>query len=85
VSQEHADNEVPGMSQMGQARRFSDVRRMSGLTQTADISGPDRHFAFGPGADMMGDIDRRCYRRLADERVVVSCPPTIDSDDPPGP
>jgi hypothetical protein len=41
------------MSQMGQTRRFRDVRDMSGLPQTADISGPDRHFAFVPTADIV--------------------------------
>ena len=38
------------MSALGQTRRFRDVRGMSGLPQTADISGPCRHFAFGPKA-----------------------------------
>jgi hypothetical protein len=37
---------------LGQSRRFRDVRRMSGLPQIADISGPGRHFAFGPQADI---------------------------------
>jgi hypothetical protein len=36
------------MSLLGQTRRFRDVRDMSGLPQTADISGPGRHFAFVP-------------------------------------
>jgi hypothetical protein len=36
------------MSQLGQARRFRDVPGMSGLPQTADISGLGRHFAFVP-------------------------------------
>jgi hypothetical protein len=40
------------MSELGQSRRFRDVRSMSGLPQTADISGPGRHFAFVPTADM---------------------------------
>src|SRR5258705_13824256 len=40
------------MSASGQTRRFRDVRGMSGLPQTADISGPGRHFAFGPIADL---------------------------------
>ena len=40
------------MSVSGQTRRFRDVRGMSGLPQTADISGPGRHFAFGPKADI---------------------------------
>src|ERR1700704_5038487 len=35
-------------SVVGQSRRFRDVCRMSGLPQTADISGPGRHFAFVP-------------------------------------
>src|SRR5512139_2489869 len=39
------------MSQLGQARRFPDVRRMSGLSPTPDISGAGRLFAFGPEAD----------------------------------
>ena len=33
------------MSDLGQSRRFRDVRGMSGLTPAADISGPSRHFA----------------------------------------
>jgi hypothetical protein len=33
-----------------QSRRFGDVPRMSGLPQTADISGLGRHFAFVPKA-----------------------------------
>jgi hypothetical protein len=37
---------------LGQSRRFGDVRRMSGLPQTADISGPSRHFAFVPGTEV---------------------------------
>jgi hypothetical protein len=40
------------MSELGQTRRFCDVRGMSGLTPTADISGPGRHFAFVPIADL---------------------------------
>jgi hypothetical protein len=40
------------MSALGQTRRFRDVRGMSGLSPTADISGPGRHFAFGPNADI---------------------------------
>jgi hypothetical protein len=40
------------MSPTGQTRRFRDVRDMSGLPQTADISGPGRHFAFVPKADI---------------------------------
>jgi hypothetical protein len=34
-----------------QTRRFRDVRGMSGLPQTADISGPCRRFAFVPQPD----------------------------------
>jgi hypothetical protein len=45
------------MSQLGQTRRFRDVRDMSGLPQTADISGPSRHFAFGPGTDIYEPSD----------------------------
>ena len=40
-------------SALGQTRRFRDVRGMSGLPQTADISGRGRHFAFGPQADIV--------------------------------
>jgi len=40
------------MSILGPTRRFRDVRGMSGLTPTADISGPSRHFAFGPQGDI---------------------------------
>ena len=32
------------------SRRFRDVRRMSGLPPTSDVSGPGRHFAVGPKA-----------------------------------
>ena len=39
-------------SAMGQTRRLRDVRDMSGLPQTADISGPGRHFAFVPKAEV---------------------------------
>ena len=46
------------MSEMGQTRRFRDVRDMSGLPQTADISGPGRHFAFVPQADPRRLFDR---------------------------
>jgi len=42
------------MSASGQTRRFRDVRDMSGLPQTANISGPGRHFALGPIADLNG-------------------------------
>ena len=38
------------VSASGQARRFRDVRGMSGLPPTADISGQGRHFAFVPVA-----------------------------------
>jgi hypothetical protein len=34
------------------------VRDMSGLPQTADISGLGWHFAFVPGAEMSGSRDR---------------------------
>jgi hypothetical protein len=44
--------QTTAMSALGQSRRFGDVRRMSGLPQTADISGPSRHFAFVPKADL---------------------------------
>jgi hypothetical protein len=40
------------MSGLGQTRRFRDVCGTSGSPQTADISGPSRHFAFGPGPDI---------------------------------
>jgi len=36
------------MSASGQTRRFRDIRVTSGLLQAADVSGPGRHFAFGP-------------------------------------
>jgi hypothetical protein len=35
-----------------QTRRFRDVRDMSGLPQTADISGPGRHVSKGPEAEV---------------------------------
>jgi hypothetical protein len=41
------------MSALGQTRRFREVGGMSGLPLTADISGPGRHFAFGPTADIV--------------------------------
>ena len=40
------------MSVLGHSRRFRDVRRMSGLPRTADISGAGRHFAFGPKSEV---------------------------------
>jgi len=36
---------------MGHSRRFGDVRRMSGLPQTSDVSRPGRHFALVPETD----------------------------------
>jgi hypothetical protein len=49
-----ADDRVIGavMTAAGQTRRFRDVCGTSGLSQTADISGPGRHFAFGPLSDI---------------------------------
>jgi hypothetical protein len=41
------------MSAPGQTRRFRDVRGMAGLPQAADISGPGRHFAFVPEAEVV--------------------------------
>ena len=41
------------MSASGQTRRFRDVRDMSGLTRTADFSGPGRHFALVPEAEVV--------------------------------
>ena len=38
---------------LGHTRRFHDVRRMSGLAPTADISGDARHYAFGPIGDVL--------------------------------
>jgi hypothetical protein len=40
------------VSALGQSRRFRDVRGMSGLPPTVDISGHGRHFAFGPISDL---------------------------------
>jgi hypothetical protein len=40
------------MPAKGQTRRFRDVRGMSGPLHTADISGPDQHFAFVPYPDI---------------------------------
>ena len=40
------------MSELGHSRRLGHVGDMSGLPQTADISGPGRHFAFVPNADI---------------------------------
>lgn len=42
----------PATTVPGHSRRFRDVGDMSGLPQTADISGPPWHFAFGPKADL---------------------------------
>jgi hypothetical protein len=39
------------MSASGQERRFRDVRRVSDLPSTADISGLGQHFAFVPHAN----------------------------------
>jgi hypothetical protein len=39
------------MSVSDHSRRFPDVRRMSGLLPASDVSGPGRHFAFGPQAE----------------------------------
>jgi hypothetical protein len=41
-------------SALGHSRRLGLVGDMSGLPQTGDISGPCRHFAFGPVADLRG-------------------------------
>jgi hypothetical protein len=46
------------MSALGQTRRFRDVRGMSGLPQTADVSGRGRHFAFVPKPDVSRSVDR---------------------------
>jgi len=52
------------MSALGQTRRFRDVRGMSGLPPTADISGHGRHFAFVPEADIWPCVKwRRDVRR----------------------
>jgi hypothetical protein len=48
----------------GQTHRFRDVRDMSGLPQTADISGPGRHFAFVPQSDIHQDNGPRRERDL---------------------
>ena len=45
------------MTALGQTRRFREVCDTSGLPQTADISGPSRHFAFGPIADTAKPLD----------------------------
>src|SRR5260370_7950829 len=42
------------MTDKGQTRRFRDVRGMSGLPPTADISGHGRHFAFVPSTEVVG-------------------------------
>ncbi len=49
---------ISGKSAKGQTRRFRDVRGMSGLPPTADISGPGRHFAFGPTTDIPAPAGR---------------------------
>src|SRR5258705_13836455 len=46
------------MSQMGQTRRFRDVRGMSGLPPTADISGHGRNFTFVPIPDIGWQLGR---------------------------
>src|SRR5260370_20022213 len=67
------------MCPSGQTRRFRDVRAMSALPQTADISGRGRHFAFVPGAELDEPISA-----LVSDAIVVSpeqrdpsvvCPP----------
>jgi hypothetical protein len=42
---------------MGQTRWFRDVCGMSGLPQTAGISGHGRHFAFVPIVDTLKPLD----------------------------
>src|SRR5258708_5918951 len=49
----------------GQTRRFRDVRLMSGLPPTADVSGPGRHFAFGPESDARTAAKRILLNHLA--------------------
>jgi hypothetical protein len=44
----------PPMSQMGQTRRFRDVRSMSGLHLSSDVSEPGRHVALGPSTEVAG-------------------------------
>ena len=43
---------VQRMSDLGQSRRFDLLTFTSGLRPTPDISGPGRHFALGPKADL---------------------------------
>jgi 2-iminobutanoate/2-iminopropanoate deaminase len=59
------------MTALGQTRRFRDVRDMSGLHPTADISGPGWHFAFVPTRDLaqvdnaVGSLRRPLFSLLA--------------------
>jgi hypothetical protein len=41
------------MSELGQTRRFRDVRGLSDLPPTSDVSRSDRHFAFVPKAEVV--------------------------------
>jgi hypothetical protein len=52
------------MTALGQTRRFCDVRSMSDVTPTADISGPSRHFAFVPLGEMDEPLGLRIARRV---------------------
>src|SRR6266404_2258779 len=59
--------EVKALRATRHSRRFRDVPGMSGLPQTADISRPGRHFAFGPRAALEGGkTTRRSRRRIGD-------------------
>jgi hypothetical protein len=59
------------MSASGHTRRFHDVRRMSGLAPTADISGDTLHYAFGPIAEA---TPTKQGRRLPDRQYCVAVP-----------
>jgi hypothetical protein len=71
------------MSAPGQTRRFRDVRDMSGLPQTADISGPGRHFAFVPRPDIsrvaraVGLRDDEDQSRTALVRLLDAVPASV--------
>jgi hypothetical protein len=53
------------MSDLGQSRRFRDVRGMSDLPPTADISGHGRHFAFVPFPDVVLATETRPFSTQA--------------------
>jgi hypothetical protein len=66
------------MSDLGQTRRFRDVRGMSGLPPPADISGHGRHFAFVPEAVISQATIQwersRSHRLYRKSGCIIPCP-----------